>query len=121
MKNNILHIFLAVALVALLVLLTDPFMGFMPPMLVLVVLFVIVLLVAVWSGFILREKAVDEREVLHKMHAGQIAYLSGTAVLTVGIVYEALVLHHVDLFLALGLGVIVVTKLLARGYFDMYK
>lgn len=121
MKNKVLHIFLAVALVALLVLLTDPFMVFMPPMVALVVLLIIVLLVATWSGFILRETAVDEREMSHKMHAGQIAYLSGTAVLTIGIVYEALVLHHVDPFLALALGVIVVVKLLARAYFDKYK
>lgn len=120
MKNNILHSFLAVLLVVLLVLLTDPFMFFMPSMMAMTVLFIAVVIVGVWTGFIVREEARDEREAVNRMHSGRVAYLSGLAVLTLALIVQGFQ-HHVDPWVAAALGVMVVSKMIARFYLDTYK
>lgn len=117
MKNNFVHIFLAVVLVVLLVLLTDPFMFWMPSMVGMTVLFIAVIVLGIWTGFILKEEARDEREAAHRMSSGRIAYLAGLAVLTVGLVVQGFQ-HHVDPWVAGALGVMVVSKLIARIYLN---
>ncbi len=121
MKNNLTHIVLALALVILLVLLTDPFMYFMPPTAALVALLIIIVLVGVWTGSILREAPGDERAIIHSMNAGRVAYLSGAIVLTAAVVYQGLVHHMVDTEVALALGVMVVAKIAAQLYFEKYR
>jgi hypothetical protein len=122
MNNNIItHSLLAVTLVVLLVLLTDPFMNFMPPMVALVALLIIVILVGIWTGSILRESPGDERAILHSMNAGRVAYLSGTGVLTLAVVYQGLVHHMVNTEVALALGIMVVAKIVAQQYFEKYR
>lgn len=120
MNKNILHIILAVVLCGLLLLLTDPFMFWMPSMVAMTVLFVVVIALGIWTGFIMKEVAKDERELLHRMHSGRIAYLSGLVVLTAALVAQGFS-HHVDPWVALALGVMVVSKLAARLYFEKYK
>lgn len=120
MKSNLINIFLAVVLVVLLVLLTDPFMFFMPSMVAMTVLFIAVVIIGVWTGFIVREEARDEREAINRMHSGRVAYLSGLAILTLALIVQGFQ-HHVDPWVAAALGVMVVSKMLARFYFDTYK
>lgn len=117
MKNNLLHSFLAVLLVILLLLLTDPLMLFMPSMMAMTVLFIAVIVLGVWIGFVSKEEARDEREALHRMHSGRIAYLSGLLVLTVALIVQGFQ-HYVDPWVAAALGVMVVSKLVARLYFE---
>lgn len=117
MKNNLLHIFLAIALVVVLVLLTDPFMYWMPPMAAMGALLCAAVLLLVWAGFVMYEGAADEREAMHRMNAGRVAYLSGVAVLTIGLIAEGLA-HHSDPWIGGTLAVMVISKLVARLYFE---
>lgn len=120
MKNNYVHIFLAVVLSGLLLLLTDPFMFWMPSMFAMTVLFIAVVFLGVWTGFIMKEEARDEREALHRMHSGRVAYLSGLFVLTAALVVQGFA-HDVDPWIAAALWVMVVSKLIARLYFEKYQ
>jgi Ca2+/Na+ antiporter len=120
MKNNIIHILLAVILTGLLFMLTDPFMFWMPSMVAMTVLFVAVVFVGIWTGFIMKEKVRDERELMHRMYSGRVAYLLGLFVLTLALVVQGFS-HHVDPWIAGTLWVMVISKLIARLYFEKYK
>lgn len=120
MRNNLFQIFIVVLIVVLLVSVSDPFMLFMPPPLLAPVLLAATVLVCVFAGFVLKERTGDEREVLHRLHAGRVAYLSGLAILTLGLVSEGLA-HHVDYWIVLALGVMLVAKLVAHLYADTYQ
>jgi fatty acid desaturase len=97
MVNKLFHIATAVVLVGLLTLLSNPFMLWMPMGVQLLMLLGAAVFACIWVGFIMYEQAHDEREVLHKMHAGRIAYLSGIAVLTTAIVVQGFA-HTIDLW-----------------------
>ena len=120
MQNKLSYLITAVVLVVLLVLLTDPFMLWMPMGAQLTVLLAAAVLACVWAGFVLYERASDEREMLHTLHAGRVAYLSGIAVLTVALIYQGFA-HAIDPWITLALGVMVVAKLIARLYTDTYR
>jgi drug/metabolite transporter (DMT)-like permease len=121
MKNNIIQIVTAVVFLGLLLLLTDPFMIFMPPMAAMLVLLCVVVLMCMWSGFILYEQFVDERELMHRMYAGRVAYLTALGSLTLALLYQALTAHHIDPWIALTLALMVISKLGARLYYDRFK
>lgn len=120
MVNKILSVGTAVVLVGLLALLSDPFMVWMPMGVQLFVLLGAAALACVWVGFVMYEKAHDEREALHKMHAGRIAYLSGIAVLTMALIVQGLA-HTIDPWISVTLGVMVISKLVARFYSERYQ
>ena len=120
MQNKLSYISTAALLALLLVLLSDPFMLWMPMGAQLVVLLAAAVLACVWSGFILYERASDEREALHAMHAARIAYLSGIAVLTLALLLQGLA-HAIDPWIPLALGVMVIAKLVARLYSDIHR
>lgn len=117
MKNNLFHILTAVALVVLLFLQTDPLMYWMPSMAVMPALLVATLLACVWAGFVMNETATDEREAMHRMNAGRIAYLAGIAVLTVALFWQGM--HHAsDPWIAIALATMVIVKLGARLFYE---
>ena len=116
MKNNILSIVVALVLCGLLLMLTDPLMLWMPPMVVMFVILAIAVVMSFWVGFVLKEKARDERELVLRMNAGRIAYLSGVTVLTVALIVQVLTVHQTDPWIAIALAVMVITKILARLY-----
>jgi len=120
MQNKLSYIITAIVLVVLLVLLSDPFMLWMPMGAQLTVLLAAAVFACAWAGFVLYERASDEREALHAMHAGRIAYLSGVAVLTLALVFQGLA-HAIDPWITLALGVMVVAKLAARLYSDIHR
>jgi hypothetical protein len=120
MKNNFLQISTVIVVSILLVLLTDPFMVLMPSMTQMIVLVLATVAVALWGGFIATEDATDEREVLHRMHAGRAAYLAGLAILVLALLEQGLD-HHIDPWIPLTLGVMIVVKLLARLYEERYR
>ena len=117
MKHNFTHMVTALLLVVLLVLLTDPFMLWMPALGAMALLLCATILVCVWAGFVMYEKAGDERETMHRMHAGRVAYLAGIAVLTLALVVQGLS-HHIDPWIAGALGMMVLAKLIARIFFE---
>lgn len=120
MKNNILKIAVALAFVGLLVLLTDPFMAWMPEAGLTTVLLVVTILMCAWTGFVIYERAGDEREAVHRMQAGRAAYLSGIAVLTAALVVQGLA-HQIDPWISAALAAMVLVKLGARLYSDRYR
>jgi hypothetical protein len=68
---------------------------------------------AVYAIFFLREKSVDEREDLHRLFAGRVAFLVGSGILTLGVAYQSY--HHMlDSWLALALGGMILSKVVGR-------
>ena len=119
MANKLLSIGTAVVLLGLLTLLSDPFMLWMPAEAQMAALLGAAVLACVWAGFVMYERSSDEREMLHKMHAGRVAYLSGIAVLTAALVVQGFA-HTIDPWVSVALGVMVISKLIARFYSERY-
>ncbi len=109
----------AVILIVLLILIGNPFMFWMPGMVLISVLAVITALIFVWTGFVLTEKAHDEREIAHRTHAGRAAYLGAAAMLTIALVYQGLT-HHIDLWIPATLAVMIIAKLFTRFFAERY-
>ena len=120
MANKILHIGTAIVLVGLLILLSDPFMLWMPAKAQMAALLGAAVLACVWAGFVMYERASDEREMLHKMHAGRVAYLSGIAVLTLALVFQGFA-RDIDPWVSIALGAMVISKLVSRFYSEHYR
>lgn len=72
-------------------------------------IFGLVILFCIFASFIWKENARDERENLHKMIAGRIAFLAGSAVLVIGIVLQSLS-HQLDVWLVITLVVMILAK-----------
>lgn len=105
----------AVILISLLVLMVNPFNIFMPSMLQLMTAGIAVVVFGLFSTFVLREDAADEREEKHRSLAGRIAFLTGSAVLLVGIVIQVY-REMLDTWLVLSLVVMIVAKIVTRMY-----
>ena len=120
MTNKIFHIGTAVALLGLLTLLSDPFMLWMPAPAQMAVLLGAAVFACVWAGFVMYERTNDERDALHRMNAGRMAYLSGIAVLTLALVVQGFA-HDIDPWVSIALGVMVLVKLSSRFYSDKYQ
>ncbi|MBI4134923.1 MAG: hypothetical protein HY471_02360 [Candidatus Sungbacteria bacterium] len=120
MKNSTLQIFVAVGLVALLFLLSDPFMLWMPPIIAMAALLLLAVLVSIWAGFIMHERGGDERDVVHRMQAGRAAYLSGVLILTTALIVQGFS-HAIDPWISTALGAMVVMKLATRIYAGKHR
>ena len=57
-------------------------------------------------------RSLDEREVLHRNLANRVGLIVGTVVLSVGVIYQLFVNHHLDYWMLLGLAVINFAKLI---------
>mgnify|MGYP000452539675 CR=1 FL=1 len=116
MKNNLLQeISVSVVLIVLLILFLNPFGFWMPPVLLMIMVLGLVVVFALFASFIWRENARDEREGLHKMMAGRIAFLAGTSVLVIGIIVQSFK-HELDLWLVLTLGAMILAKIIGLIY-----
>lgn len=120
MKNKIFYLITILILAILLFLLFDPFMYWMPGALEILILLFITVCIAVWTGFIMTEKAIDEREVLHKFQSGRVAYLLGIGVLTLALILQVLK-HNIDPWIPVALFVMIASKVIARLYSETYK
>jgi hypothetical protein len=117
MSKKYLQILVALVLTFFLLVLADFVPFWMPMMGEMVALAIVVVMLLVWVGFVMQEQAQDERELLLKMRAGRIAYLSGLVVMIAGLVFQSLN-NHIDPWLAVSLAVMVLSKLCARLYFE---
>ena len=115
--NNFLQWSILILLAVVLFTLVDPFMYWMPDMLQMGALTVASVLLAVIAGFVLAEKAADEREAQHRMQAGRAAFLAGISVLTTALLYQGLT-HTLDPWIPLALCAMVFAKLAARWHSD---
>jgi len=80
MNNLRGEIILGGILVVLLVLFLNPFEIWMPDMATMTMVAMLLVAFGVFAAFVVKEKARDEREEIHRMRAGRIAFLSGAAV-----------------------------------------
>ncbi len=115
MENNIGEITVVVIFLLLLTALLNPFGFLMPDSLTMMMSIVILIVFVVFGVYVWREQARDEREGIHRMLAGRVAFLVGTSVLLLGVIVQS-VRHQLDPWLVVGLGVMVLTKMLALSY-----
>ena len=107
------EVLIPIGVVVLSVAFLDPFMYLMPAQLVNLCIALLLILSFMYSLLIWRERPADEREYMHRAFAGRMAYLAGVIVLVVGIIYQALMLHTVDVFLVVALTLMTVAKYVA--------
>ncbi len=113
-RNNFLKEFgVPVVLVLALVGFWNPCMVLMPPPVVMLALFLFMLASLLFALFFWKEKARDEREVLHRLSSGRVAFLTGSITLMLGVIFEVLVEHYVDPWLLIALGAMVIAKSVA--------
>ena len=117
MNNTYIQISVALILTFFLLTLADFVPFWMPMMGEMTALVLVTSLLIVWAGFVIQEKAHDEREVILKMKAGRVAYVSGLGVLMVALVVQG-VQHSIDPWIAIALAVMVVSKLLTRLFIE---
>lgn len=118
MKNNLfIEVVVSLALVALAILLLNPFHFWMPDMMVMTMLALTFVAFAALAVFVLRESAADEREETHKMLSGRFAFLAGSALLTLGLIIQSFS-HRVDVWLVVALAGMVIAKIATRIYGD---
>jgi hypothetical protein len=98
----------------------DPFMYLMPSMMVSLVLGVLMIATVIYGLIIFKERAQDEREVTVRAFADRHAGLVGTIGLVMVIVYQVLVVHHVDAVIVLILLAMIVTKYVAHVYAERH-
>jgi len=117
MKNNFKETLLTVILIVIAILLLNPFHFWMPNMLVICMLAFVLVIFGIFASFVLREKSVDERDDQHKYLAGRNAFLIGSGILMLGIVFQGYT-HTVDAWLVLALIGMVITKIATRYWSD---
>lgn len=105
------EITVSVLFVLLLLFFLDPLMVLMPSQALYLLMAGAVVLFVLFAGLVWRERPLDERDELHLMLAGRIGYLSGTVVLLVGVLVQS-TSGHVDPWLVLALGAMIIGKLL---------
>ena len=121
MKNTFIKEIATIAIIlCLLVFLLNPFNFWMPSDVVLMLAVSLLIFFGIFAGLILREKTRDEREAFHIMLADRIAYLLGSFLLVLGIVLQS-IYSHVDFWLILTLGVMLLTKLLVLVWSKMNR
>ncbi len=117
MKSNIQETIVTTSLVGLAILLLNPFHFWMPDMMVMYILAITLGAFALFASFILREDKSDEREEGHRALAGRNAFLVGSGLLTLGIVFQGYT-HAVDPWLVVTLIAMILTKIVTRMWGD---
>jgi len=117
MKNNFKETIITIILIGIAVLLLNPFNFWMPDVVVLCILAIALAIFGMFASFIIREKSVDEREDQHKALAGRNAFLAGSGILMLGIVFQGYT-HTVDPWLVIALISMIIAKFLTRIWSD---
>ncbi len=122
MKNKFCAVYpyvIAATLVVLLLLLSD-LAPCVPPICTMANLLAATVFLVLFAGFVMKENGGDERDALHRLNAGRVSYLSAIAVLTVALVVQGLA-HDIDPWILITLGVMVVVKVAAHFYSNLYQ
>ena len=122
MKNSLAQeILITAVFVVVLLLLLNPFGFFMPDRLVYIMLAGVVVLFSLYVSFVAKESPKDEREQLHRFIANRASSLLGTGILVFGIVYQGLTMSHIDPWLLIVLGAMVIVKVYSLYHSDKHK
>ncbi len=116
MKNNLnQEVIISLIFIILIIFFLNPFGFLMPNAFLMALIPCLVVVFALFASFVWRENSKDERENLHKMMAGRVAYLVGTSLLTIGIILQGLN-HNLDPWLIFILGSMVLAKIIGIIY-----
>lgn len=80
----------------------------------------LILAFLVFAALIWKEQSADERENLHRLNAGRVSFLFGSAVLVLGILIQSLS-HNVDPWLIYTLVTMILVKIISRIYSEKTK
>ncbi len=111
------EILASAVLIVLVLLLLNPFHFWMPTNVEMLLVAGALATFGAVAVFVLRERAIDEREEAHRSSAGRTAFLAGAALLVLGIVVQSFN-HAIDPWLVLALVAMIVVKLATRVYSD---
>jgi predicted MFS family arabinose efflux permease len=116
-NNTTREIGVAFVLIGLFLALLNPFHLWMPTMVHMIMLGLSICAFGAYAIFVMREKAVDERDGAHRMHSGRIAFLVGASALVGGIIYQSYV-DQIDVWMVFVLVLMVLAKIGAHFYSD---
>lgn len=117
MRNNyIQEIVITVLLVSLLVFFVNPFNFWMPTEMEFMTVCGALIVYTLFTTLFWKEQARDEREELHKLRAGHIAFYVGALVMVVGLIVQHVKMEMIDPWLVYALGAMVVSKVVVRIY-----
>ena len=123
MKNNLTNfkkeLLISVILIILLILILNPYHLWMPNVMYMAILASTVVVFGIFASFILHEQVRDEREGIHRMLAGRVAFLSGSTTLIVGIIFQVS-RDSVDPWLVLTLVIMILAKIATLLYSETY-
>lgn len=114
MKNTV-DIVLPIILIAALILLANPYMFWMPSALHMAVLVFFIIAFVLFSAFVWKEHAADERENLHRFIVGRFAFLTMTSVLVIGVTIQT-INHTLDIWLVAALVAGILAKVIGGIY-----
>jgi peptidoglycan/LPS O-acetylase OafA/YrhL len=114
-KQYVTEIVTAVLLMVLLIAFLHPSGLLMPKSLEMILLVLFILASLIFLALIWKEHPIDERDRAHQLSAGRFSFFAGSIGLTFGITVQALN-HNIDPWLVIGLGAMILTKVIARIY-----
>lgn len=110
MSDNFLQeVIISLILIILLILFLNPFNFWMPSALLMMMVVGLVVVFAIFASFVWKENSRDEREGLHKMISGRVAFITGSGSIVLGIIVQSFA-HQLDPWLVFILGVMVLAK-----------
>ena len=118
LKEHVGEVVTITAFIVVLILLLNPFGFWMPDALTYMMIAGVVIIFALFAGFVLKDSARDEREVAHKMVSGRIGYVAGVGVLVLAIALEGISQLRVDPWLIIALGSMVLARVLGAWYVE---
>lgn len=116
MKNEFINeVLVGIILLVLALGILNPFGIWMPGEVEMTVLFLTVVVFAIFAVFVWREKAQDEREEHLRMVASRLSWLTGSGVLLLALVVQGFA-HSIDSWIVYALIAMIATKVIARVY-----
>ena len=118
-KEMLTEVVSALVFAAITLLLVNPLDFWMPNMMHMTLLALGVAVFGVFVLLVLRESVADERDDIHRMRAGRIAFLTGGSILLLAVVVQSLA-HAVDPWVAGALLSMVLAKVGTRIWSAIY-
>ena len=113
--KNIIETISTVVILGIAILFLNPTHLTMPDSFVTMLMLGVIIAFLFFAAILWREKAEDERDQLHIMHAGRLSYIVGVGLLIGGIISQAFQ-HEVDAWLVITLCGMVLSKFASRVY-----
>ncbi|HUO50015.1 MAG TPA: hypothetical protein VMU25_00355 [Candidatus Paceibacterota bacterium] len=119
-KEMVLQLAAATVFCVIAILLLNPMHFWMPTSAHMTILAIGAVAFGAFATLVVRERALDERDEVHRSRAGRAAFLIGSFLLVVGIAVES-ISHEVDPWLVIVLLGMVIAKVGARLWSAQYR